>query len=131
EYVNGVNYNCYQINSSQVLVGATIKSGSGLTENENESLNGLLVVFSSGTNIVAVNLTDGKVPFKNTGGVWELGYPSANLETKKENEIRTYVYNTTNSFSKAEIYPILKSGKICEVSDSIILKPCSGVLLNG
>ncbi len=37
------------------------------------------------------------------------------------NEIRTFGFNTTSIFEKAEILPILKSGRACEVSDSIDL----------
>lgn len=127
--VDGIYYNCYQINGSQVLVGATIKFGSDLNENEIENLNGLLVVFSGTSKVETVNLTNGKSATKTLGGVWELEGSSI-LEVNGANEIRTYVYNTTSSFSKAEIYPVLKSGKICEISDSINLEQCSGAILN-
>lgn len=47
------------------------------------------------------------------------------LEVPRAGEVKTYVYSSEDSFDKIEVYPVLKSGRICEMSDSIDIVECS------
>ena len=120
---SSVSYNCYDINSKH---GASIRANT--IKNESiSSLAGLNIVFTSiaGTSKV-VEIKPGQAPGNGPGGVYMLGRPTASLNIPRSGEVISYVYNAASGeiYSKAEIYAILNSGKICDVSDSIQLKPC-------
>jgi len=51
------------------------------------------------------------------------------LSVPKTGEIKTYVYDSMNTFNKMKIYAVLKSGRTCDMSDEIDIIPCYGVTL--
>ena len=56
------------------------------------------------------------------------------LKVPRNGESFTYVYivlplGSTENYKYAEVYPVLKNGRICEASDRIGLKNCLGVNL--
>ncbi len=95
-----------------------------------EKLNGFKLVFSNDNGESAsVDLTDNKVISHDIGGIWTIeGYDESVLKINQPNEVQTYVYNSGKIFSKAEIHPILVSGKICSSSDTIPIYQCAGGL---
>ena len=49
-----------------------------------------------------------------------LGVPT--LEVPANGEIRSYLYSSPGTFKSVEVYPVLESGKICEITDSTAIK---------
>ena len=49
---------------------------------------------------------------------------SSNLYLPKSGEVRTYYYNNSDIFESARVYPILKSGRKCELSDTVVITEC-------
>lgn len=42
-------------------------------------------------------------------------------------EVRTYVHSSSEAYTKVKVFPVLKSGKVCDASDEVSLKLCVGV----
>lgn len=137
--LDGENYNCYQEikgdltnPSSQTnrLYGFSVKLDESGEEyfDKVESFNIILTKESSIT--LNINNSD------KIGSLLELN--ETPTPTKygllEPGETITYRFNETFSaseggsrqvYDKADIYPVLKSGKICGLSDSIAIKPCA------
>lgn len=132
EEVNGNNYNCWQdAGAGDYFVGATIKTGAGLSDEQMDELKGFTLVFMSDTSSENVELYEGRA-YKNKilGDVWL--YKEQVFRLLEPRETLTYVYNSKDKPSKIEVYPLLKSGRVCEKADEItVLKCSSGVILNG
>lgn len=119
-------YNCYMVDGSNVLYGASVKAQS---VTESEEVTGFRIVFeedelaSSSSFIVSSD-----EPQSESDGIKILGDSlPANLRVPGPGNTITYVFTSTNSASKYRniiIYPILSSGKVCDISDSIKLIPC-------
>jgi len=122
-------YNCYQSKPSSTLIGATVKTGTNLSTDDMEKLDGFVLLFSDDSESKSVNLTNGKVSSGGIGDIWRIGQPNSQLAINKPNEVITYVYNSSKSFSKLDVYPLLKNGRICEKTDSLKIKSCAGVSL--
>ena len=106
------NYNCFSNGLYAISVSA------GTTNSENLAGFKLAFLESSGETISAsviknspdFGFDEGKI--RRFNGSLELDFP-------KNGEARTYLYNNSKSFESAEIYPVLKSDRICPKSDSI------------
>jgi flagellin-like protein len=121
-------YNCYRDSDSSGgsdKFGFSVKGGSA---DGTEDIGGFDLVFivkqgSSKT----ISVRDGgtfsdTVMLSSSGGV-TIGV--ADLEVPGPGEVRTYLYQKEGEeYRKAEVYPVLKSGKICDKSDEIVLIEC-------
>jgi hypothetical protein len=108
-------YNCK--NNTNHLYGISIKAGSD--KSLAESIIGFNVVFVGITSSKAVRIDGGA----SVDGVNMIS-GTGPLEIPNAGEVRTYVYSSLEGFKKMEVYPVLKSGRICEMSDSIDIVPC-------
>jgi len=114
------NYNCF-------ITGATTKVGASINANPSkkdvsENVQGLMLyVFYPG----------GSKSFKVPSSDISL-FEGGPATLMSNGETQTYIasLNTNeNDPISLEVRPILKSGKICEISDRIRLKQCSGISL--
>lgn len=124
------NYNCYVQNGAQVLIGSMVISGENLSQNDLSNLQGFDIVFSDGQNSETATLANGNPVNKTVGGVWRIDQPNDPLQINNPKETLTYVYNSSRVYTTADVYPILDDGRTCDKTDSITLRPCSGVGLS-
>jgi len=89
-------------------------------QREASELNEFRVVFIGEAGSESVTVKDGAPP----GEVVLLDAEGDNLKVPGIGEVRTYVYSGGTNFKSMEVYPVLESGRICEVSDSINLRVC-------
>lgn len=130
------NYNCYKAPTppaANYLTGIMVKAGTKLSTEDMEQLNGFVLVFKKGADSESIKVTDGISAARVPKGIWVLETTppySFTVNINKPGEMITYVYNSSKQYDEVEIYPLLKSDRICEFkSDSINLIQCSGVNL--
>jgi len=132
------NYNCYKSPVSpdtNYLTGIMVKAGTNLSGEEMKNLKGFVLVFKKDSASESIQVTDGRTVSSSSGGIRILGDPATvtAITINKPGEMITYVYDSSNQYKDVEIYPLLKSDRICdEKSDSIKIKVCSdpGVTLS-
>jgi hypothetical protein len=120
-------YNCYQDNSPNWLYGLSIKAGS---EDETEKVGGFKLQFLKGAESISVDVKDGD----NVGEVRMLDADLTTLAVPKSGEVRTYVYSAGEMYDSVEVYPLMKSGRMCDKTDSLNLQSArcgASVDLNG
>lgn len=119
-------YNCYD--SSKGLHGASVRAVQDVNGPLSENLEGFNLIFieNDGTT-ESIRVRDGENADSTFGGIRMLDKTEAFLEVAKIGQVRTYVYNvsTNKQFKSIEIYPVLKSGRVCEKTDAIESMPCS------
>ena len=112
------NYNCREGS----LYGASIRSG--VDKDLEEVIDGFEIVFVWGDgNSDKVSVREGKqsLNFGLRGNA--LG---SVINLPKSGEVKTFVYDSSGGISsgRMEIYPVLKSGRICEINDEISIIDC-------
>lgn len=110
------NFNCYT-SSNQGEYRLSVKARAD--EKIDEELIGLVLVLSSDTKSLPLKITSTELP----SDVSIFRYIEGLSKIPTSGELRTYIYTTADSFTKAEVIPISKK-KTCDPSDSIELKPC-------
>jgi len=126
-------FNCYQRKpSGDIIYGVSVKANTA--NNLPENVAGFALRFMTKEGIAKrVNVKEGGNASTEGGKVWLLN-ESANpkginpiLQIPKRGEIKPYAYNSTESgiFGSVEIYPILKSERICEKTDSVNIVECA------
>lgn len=110
--------NCYEQQGSSYVTKLSIRR-----DNE-ENLNSNI----AGFNVVLINDDSSKpLEFRETSlpsSVLKLSTSTLNLP--KPGESLSYSFNPSSStiYTKAEVYPVLKNGRICSISDKINLIKC-------
>ncbi len=139
EKLENIDYNCYNVKSNRkIQYGASI---SAIGNDSDFNIKGFNLVFIGGDGSTnPVRVIDGvfATVVKGTVQTYDPNYKSgpskflANIKVPKTGETNTYVYNPKDGedFVEMEVYPILKSDKICDLSDSIKLVNCAGITLN-
>jgi len=117
-------YNCYNLSSENLYAFSIQTSNANLSSN----IKGFKLILSKGES-ESVLVKEGQAQSSSLKGIRMLN-TSASIVIPKEGEFYTYIFNAGQSlFTKAEIMPILTSEKVCPISDSIDLVPCSNVPL--
>ncbi len=115
-------YNC---DSGNDLYGVSVKA-SASQESISEKINGFEILFYNGQGSNKIDFVAGEV----NENLWMLDKAETTpLNIPNSGEIITYVYSSAESYNKMEIYPLLKTGGACEITDSIEIKPCSGNII--
>jgi hypothetical protein len=110
-------YNCRD--SVDGLYGVSIKAASDATLVKN--VIGFNVVFAGNGPSKAIRIDNGI----SVGGVHMMGSKADTvLGIPGAGEVKSYVYSSGESYTKMEVYPVLKSGRICDMSDSIEIINC-------
>jgi len=118
-------YNCKDTINNTYFVSIKASFDKELTKN----VDGMKIVFNeeSGESRV-IEIKNGSASSLSGGGVSMAGDSQASLlKLPTLGGAITYVYNASagEEFSGAEVYPVLKGGRICaDVSESINIKPC-------
>ncbi len=127
QFDEDTDYTCYKGN----YTGASIKAGTGPEAN---GTLGFEIVFNGPSISEKASVRINNNQSCTSKGIKILGTPCSPvtvIELPESGELRTYVYNGTQVFETLDVHPVLKSGKLCEKSDSIKLKPCDvGVVLS-
>jgi len=102
----GTGYSCYDSTNTEMKVQVRALSNADLIE-------GVAIEFGGG-NTDSVKITDYGTGFSMDDG-------SLDFELPGDNEARVYaIQNVDEKPSKIAVYPILKNGKLCQVSDVML-----------
>jgi hypothetical protein len=134
--LSGQNNNCYQQIGSggPYYLGASVKAEAADKDLTADVKEIKIVYFTQSETSTTVSVVkNAPYPGKNSGAAWMIQSSSA-IKLPSPSEVISYSYNTgqtTSSFVRAEVYPVLNSGRICPVSSKIEIKQCNaGVNLN-
>ena len=123
EKIDDKRFNCYKQEGEYLN---SVKNNGG-SNADAEKVLGFQIVLGGdagigGTSVIKVPVSGNSPPvfMYDTTQVSQLSLPG-------KGEVYTYKFTSTDGYRNAKIYPILKSGKICEASDEINLAACSGV----
>ena len=131
------SYNCY-VDVNGVKKYAVSIHAKTVSQEDAAKVIGLHFVFSSGATSTPVQFfvgsrDPGLGPRFMIGG--STSSPTrADISIPQRGEIRTYGYDTTSIntqpplYSSVSVHPILSNGRVCDVSDSIALVPCSSTV---
>lgn len=109
KFDNRFGYNCFRGNNTLVSIGA------GGNEVSEQKIKGFRIVFSKDSVTKSVESNAGNVKLLN----------GSNGTVPLSGEVKTYNISLGESgFTSAGVYPILNSGRTCELSDSISLVGC-------
>ncbi len=128
-FEESLGYTCIQKRPSGSYYGFSVRAAVGESD-LNGSIQGFNIVLTKDASSKVASITRGQIRSTAVGGVWMVGSTS-NLELPSKGEVISYVYNSASGdYTKAELYPVLSSGRICEMSDSIRFQPCVEVDLS-
>ncbi len=129
--IDSYNYNCYQESTSppRIKYGFTVRSGE-VESLISDKVLGFNVVLSNQTSSTTISLNSSFMSDK----IQELEGSPGSYSLPNSGETRTYFYTLSTNplpiYQKAESYVVLKSGKICDLSDKIQINKCGpGVIL--
>ena len=114
------SFNCYKEYSTPAQIGHALTLRAGSDSEVGEGIKGFEIIFLKEGSSKKVTILNGSNVLSNVqmlggGGKFEVPHPG---------EIRTYIINDSLLYSGVEVYPILESEKVCDLSDSIILHLC-------
>ena len=124
--------NCYIITNSPYEADFYINIGAKTTNPKIESkVAGFKLLLKAGDNLQPVEVLDGAQAANNEGAIRMYDASETVISIPKGGESRSYIYNgpaINYIYKNVEIYPILKSGKLCEISDSARMDvPCGNL----
>ena len=115
---NEFGYNCYESRAENYYkISVSAKTDNSDLE---EGITGLGLAFINDDDSEVFLIEEGTPP----SGVRMLSDYNALLSLPKSGELRSYNYSSDKIFNSAKIYSILKSGRECEVSDTIEIGVC-------
>ncbi len=116
-------YNCF--NSTLYAISIKTKFDKSLA-NDTDSLK-IVLTKENGLNKI-IDIKNGAPSSTEEEGIFILGSAYENLRLAGAGGIITYVYNSPDEeFVSTEVYPVLKSGRICaDVKEEIKLISCTG-----
>lgn len=111
-------YNCYQTRDGGWLTAVSV--GAAAAEDEDSSqVIGFQLSFTKDGDSIGVEVREGQAASNGEGGIRMLNGSMTNIEIPKSGEVRTYVYNSNSFYSNVNVYPLLKSGRVCDRTDTI------------
>jgi len=111
----GTPYNCFNGTLTGGVTGFSVRV-------DNENIVGFRVSLQSQGTSDAIDIANGATN-PNVKMLLGGGGFGSDLELPRKGGVRTYVLNSIAD--KAEILPLLESGKECELSDKIIISECN------
>jgi flagellin-like protein len=122
EFSSDFSFNCYKEYSTPAANGHAITLRAGSDSEVGEGIKGFEMIFlKEGSSKKIVVLNGSQVSA--LAGVQMLGGGSI-FEIPQPGEIRTYIINDSSLYTGVEVYPVLVSEKVCDLSDSVILHLC-------
>ncbi|MFH1802625.1 MAG: archaellin/type IV pilin N-terminal domain-containing protein [archaeon] len=118
-------YNCYKIIDDGVenysIIALSV--GADTVSNEKvESLGGMRLAFLGDGSSIPVDVSDDLDASPEKGKIRMLKTADLKLALPERGGVKTYVYNASGTYDSVEVYPVLKSGKQCDMTDSIRIK---------
>lgn len=110
-------YNCRQNSSQSWLQGISVKADS-VSEEKAENVKGFKLHFLGDGSSESADVEEGKI----IGEIRMLNSSITHLEVPVQGEVRTYVYESDKVFDFIEIYPVMKSGRVCDETDRIDIR---------
>lgn len=113
-------YNCYEDKNTSRLYAFSVKTkfDAELTEGSDSFR---IVLARGDASTKQLEVKNGE----QEEGFWIRGEEGGVLRVPGAGNVISYVYNTTEIFREAEIYPVLVSGRICgDDKDSVELREC-------
>lgn len=109
-------FNCYKSVGGRVLTGLSIQAKSASDEKV-ENIKGIRIQFLREGESIGVDIVAGAPA--NSGNLRMLNKSVGVLSVPERGGVKTYVYNSSASFDSVELYPILKNGRICGLTDKM------------
>lgn len=122
-FENDYGFNCYNRYNGMNNYLISISAKSGLNETQ-ENVAGFGLAFVKKGDSVVLTVMNDVAPLINPSRIFMNSNLSSNLYLPKSGEVRTYYYNNSDIFESARVYPILKSGRKCELSDTVVITEC-------
>lgn len=111
-------YNCYQSRDGVWLTAVSV--GAATVEEEDSSqIIGFQLGFTKEGDSIGVEVKEGQAVSNGEGGIRMLDNSMTTIEVPKSGEVRTYIYSSSLLYSNVNVYPILKSGRVCDKTDTI------------
>ncbi|MBX4211888.1 hypothetical protein KW787_00320 [Candidatus Pacearchaeota archaeon] len=114
-------YNCRDPGTGAYHISVRAEPNSSAAE----SIQGFDLVFLLKGATKVVHVRKGQESSCITNGISQKGLCSGTLKVPEAEELFTYSYYADSTYDAAEIYPVVKNGKVCGKSGSIELKACS------
>jgi hypothetical protein len=105
------------------LHGASVRAAG--SEGLAEEVSGMRLTFSEEGSAKTVKI-DAGADVK-PGELTMLNPAAGTFSIPGPGEVRTYVHTSSEAYTKVKVFPVLKTGKVCDVTDEITLKLCVGV----
>lgn len=132
KFDDSFSLNCLKISGGENLYAFSIrKSSDKKLESGSNELD--IVLRNANGEIETAKIKDGGTSSKNIGGVSFVNSASTTLKTPNSGGIISYLYKgSINNHISAELYPVLKSGRICrEEKEEITVGSCpAGIVLS-
>ncbi|MBU0907819.1 MAG: hypothetical protein KKD18_02150 [Nanoarchaeota archaeon] len=119
------DYNCYQIiddYARNYTLSAVSIEADTVAEDKLQTIKGFRIQFLGAGEEAGLEIING--PAADPDGLRMLKYSEPLISVPEKGGVKTYVYNSTARFSRVEIYPVLKNGRICKQTDEIQLYFC-------
>jgi len=111
-------YNCYQDIDGAWLTAVSV--GATAAEDEDSSqVAGFQLGFTKEGDSIGIEVKEGYAVSDDVGGIRMLDRSMTKIEIPKSGEVRTYVYKSNLLYSNVNVYPVLKSGRVCDKTDTI------------
>lgn len=126
QFDTSFEYNCLQSDGSDYVHHISVKAISA-DNSTAEKVAGFNLILKTDSEGKAISVKNGIVESCIIGGIKKFESLCSNLQTieiPRTGEVRSYTYRDSVQIKKVEIAPILDSGRICEVSNSIKLIKC-------
>jgi len=110
-------YNCYEQNGAERTYAISVRAGT-IDDEKDAALSGFSLSFIEGGSTEVVEVVEGapaeEIEMLNPG--------FSSIDVPSAGEVRTYVFVSERNFESVEVYPKLKTGRLCEETDRISLR---------
>lgn len=114
------DYMCYGPSGDGWLYGISVRADS--VGEDSDKPKGFTLQMIGGGESESVDVFEGSSTNPSDKGIRMLNRSKSVIEIPYEGGVKTYVYNSSMKFNTIEIYPVLESGKLCDVSDSFEIR---------
>jgi len=111
-------YNCYVNIDGDYLYAISIR-GDALDQEDIDRVAGFKLQFLAEGSSEPTDVINGSFVSSESNGIRMLSVSRPEIRIPGPGEVQTYVYNSTGLYQTIEVYPLLKSGKLCGRTDSV------------
>lgn len=111
-------YNCYKSEDNNWLIAVSIGAAAA-EEDVSSEIAGFQLGFTREGESIGVEVEEGQATSSEEGGIRMLNDSLESIEIPDSGEVRTYVYNSNILYTQVHAYPVLKSKRVCDRTDTI------------